>query len=562
MHDQDEARRIKEALKEWERGVLRPVMERSPERQEDFRTGSGREVQRLYTLLDLEGKDYLRDINFPGGYPFTRGVHPTGYRGRLWTRRQVTGFATPEETNRRLRYLLAEGQTGLNLVFDLPTHNHLDSDDPACEGEVGRDGVPIDTLRDMEVVLEGIDIGSISTSLITAGAAVMAMFLALAEKRNIAFHRLRGTLQNDIVSLYYTVNASLFPLPFGFRMCTDVIEFCVKNIPRWNPISFVGYQIRETGSTAAQEIAFTLASAVESAKALAARGLDVDDFAPRFSFFFSADNDFFEEICKYRAARRLWARTMRERFGAKNPLSWLLRYHVQTAGSSLTAQQPINNVIRTTIQALAAVLGGAHSLHTNSMDEAYALPSEQAVRTALRTQQIIACESGVTNTVDPLGGSFFVEKLTDALEEEAVGILTEIEKRGGMVKAVTEGWVRRQIEDAACRHGREVEEGKRLIVGQNCFQTEEDELPLELLEIDPAHEQHQRQSLEAVRKTRDEKKVEQALQELGKAVQGNENLMPFFIEAARAYATIGEINRACQGRQAGEIPQSYSGGKG
>jgi methylmalonyl-CoA mutase N-terminal domain/subunit len=545
LYSRDETARINRAMREWEKEILEPVVKRRPERQEQFSTLSGRKVNRLYTPLDVAGKDYLKDLNFPGGYPFTRGVQPTGYRGQLWTRRQVAGFATPEETNRRLRYLLAEGQTGLNLVCDLPTHHQMDSDEPACEGEVGRDGVPLDTLRDMEVVLEGIDIASISTSLITGGAAVMAMFLALAQKRNTPFNLLRGTLQNDVLSLYYTVNIPCFPLSLSFRLSTDVIEYCVQNLPLWNPISFVGYQIRETGSSSAQEIAFTLASAIAYTKALIQRGLEVDDFAPRFSFFFNAHSDFFEEICKYRAARRLWARIMRERFGAQNPHSWLLRYHVQTAGSSLTAQQPINNVIRTTLQALAAVLGGAHSLHTNSMDEAYSLPSEQAVRTALRIQQVIAYESGVTNTVDPLGGSFFVEKLTDELEEEAVEILNEIESRGGMVKVVEEGWVRGQIEDTAYRYNRELEEGDRLVVGINCCQVEEDEVPLEIFSVDPAHEEHQKRSLEEVRKVRNAREVEEALGAIRREVRGNKNLMPFLLVAAQAYASIGEIREAC-----------------
>ena len=545
MESRDETERISRAMQEWEKEIVGPVVKRWPERQEEFSTLSGKKVNRLYTPLDVAGKDYLEDLNFPGGYPFTRGVQPTGYRGRLWTRRQVTGFATPEETNRRLRYLLAEGQTGLNLVCDLPTHHQMDSDDPACEGEVGRDGVPLDTLRDMEVVLEGIDITSISTSLITGGAAVMAMFLALAQKRNTSFHDLRGTLQNDVVSLYYTVNIPCFPLSLGFRLSTDVIEYSVQHLPHWNPISFVGYQIREAGSTSAQEIAFTLASAIAYTEALMERGLAVDDFAPRFSFFFNAHNDFFEEICKYRAARRLWARIMRERFGAQNPLSWLLRYHVQTAGSSLTAQQPINNVIRTTLQALAAILGGAHSLHTNSMDEAYSLPSEQAVRTALRIQQVIAYESGVTNTVDPLGGSFFVEKLTDELEEETREILKEIEDRGGMVRAVEEGWVRKQIEDASYRYNRELEECDRLVVGVNCCQVEDDEVPLEIFSVDPAHEEHQKRSLDEVRKRRDAGKVKEALGKISREVRGDKNLMPFLIEAAHSYASIGEMREAC-----------------
>jgi len=532
---------IREAIKEWEKGPLKFVLDKWSERQESFTTPSGREIKRLYTPLDIENKDYHKDIGFPGGYPFTRGVLPTGYRGKLWTRRQVSGFATPEETNKRLKYLNKEGQTGINLVFDLPTHYHYDSDNPASEGEVGKDGVPIDSLRDMEVLFDGIDIAAGSTSLITGGAAVFSMYLALAENRNIPICDLKGTLQNDIVSYCYTASSRRMDLPTMFAISVDVIDYCIRNMPRWNPISFVGYQIREKGSTAAQEIAFTLGSAVEYVNALVERGLAADEFAPRFSFFFNAHNDFFEEICKYRAARRLWARLMRDRYGAQNPLSWLLRYHVQTAGSSLTAQQPINNVIRTTIQALAAALGGTHSLHTNSMDEAYALPSEDAVRTALRTQQIIAFESGVTNTVDPLGGSFFVEKLTDELEEEATKIMQEIEDMGGMVRAVSSGWVSKQIEDIAYINKKEIDEGKRLIVGVNCFRVEEDELPIEILKIDSSHEERQKQNLARVREQRDGKKVEGALEKLTRAAESGENIVPPTVAAASVYATIEEI---------------------
>jgi methylmalonyl-CoA mutase N-terminal domain/subunit len=545
MFGKKEIEEISKEKEAWEKNVLRPVLEKWPERSDESKTLSGLEVSRLYTPLDLAEKDYIKDINFPGGYPFTRGVMPTGYRGKLWTRRQVTGFATPEETNKRLKYLKQEGQTGINLVFDLPTHNHYDSDNPICEGEVGRDGVPVDTLRDMEVLFDGIDIGSTSTSIITGGAAVMAMFLALANKRGIPLKDLRGTLQNDLVSAKYTVNFTRFLLPVGFRLSVDVIEYCIKNMPRWNPVSFIGYQIREMGSTASQEIAFTLASAVEYTRALTERGLEIDDFAPRFSFFFNAHNDFFEEICKYRAARRLWARLARERFGAKNPLSWLLRYHVQTAGCSLTAQQPLNNIIRTTIQALAAVLGGANSLHTNSMDEAYALPSEAAVRTALRTQEIIAFESGVTNSVDPLGGSFLVEKLTDELEEEALTILQKVDDQGGMVRAVSNGWVQKEIGDAAYSYKRSIEEGKRIIVGVNSFEVEEDVLPMELLKLDASHEQMQKKNLREVRERRDNLKVKEALEKVRSAFQSGENVMPSYIEAAEAYATIEEITEVC-----------------
>ena len=553
MYDKEELMKIRQEKEDWECGPLQLVLEKWQERQEKFETLSGKPVHRLYTPLDVADKNYLKEINFPGGYPFTRGVVPTGYRGKLWTRRQVTGFATPEETNKRLKYLQKEGQTGLNLVFDLPTHFHLDSDNPACEGEVGRDGVPVDTLRDMEVIFDGIDIASNSTSLITGGPAVLSMYLALANKRSVPISLLQGTVQNDIVSAYYTVNIRRFSLAAIFHFSVDVIEYCIKHIPRWNPISFIGYQIREMGCTATQEIAFTLGSAVAYTEAHIARGLNIDDFAPRFSFFFNAHNDLFEEICKYRAARRLWARLMRERFGAKNPLSWLLRYHVQTAGSSLTAQQPLNNVIRTTIQALAAVLGGTLSLHTNSMDEAYALPSEAAVRTALRIQQIIAYESGVTHTVDPLGGSFFVERLTDELEEEAMEILDKIADKGGMVQAVTEGWVQKQIQDASYAYKKEIEDGERLVVGVNAFEVEEDELPIEILKIDPSHEERQKHNLAQVRERRDDKKVKEALEKLNNAGRMGENIMPSFIEAAGQYATIEEMMDACMEENAKSV---------
>lgn len=547
MYAGEEIEKISKEKEKWEKGPLKLVLDKWGEEKRSFETLSGKEVKRLYTPLDISNKEYLEEINFPGSYPFTRGVLPTGYRGKLWTRRQVTGFATPEETNKRLKYLQKEGQTGLNIVFDLPTHNQLDSDNPLCEGEVGKDGVPVDTLRDVEVIFDGIDIGSISTSIITGGPAVMSMFLALAQKRNIPFNVLRGTLQNDAVSLYYTVNFRRLPLQTLYKLTVDVVEYCVKEMPHWNPISFIGYQIREKGSTAAQEIAFTFGSAVEYANALIARGLNVDDFAPRFSFFFNAHNDFFEEVCKYRAARRLWARIMKDRFGAENPLSWLLRYHVQTAGCSLTAQQPMNNIIRTTIQALAAVLGGTHSLHTNSMDEAYALPSETAVRVALRTQQIIAHESGVTHTVDPLGGSYFIEKLTDDLEEEARSIIEKIDDQGGMLQAVSEGWVQKQIQDASYAYKKDIEEKKRLIVGVNCFEVEKDELPIEILKIDPSYEELQKKNLVKVREQRDEKMVKDSLDRLHEAAATGENVFPYFIDASHTYASIEEMMKACTG---------------
>lgn len=543
MFTGDELEKVRRQREEWENLALGPVMERWPERKERFETMSGMPLERVYTPEDIADKSYEEDISFPGWYPFTRGVHPTGYRGRLWTRRQVTGFATPEETNRRLKYLLQEGETGLNIVFDLPTHSMLDSDNPLCEGEVGRDGVPVDTLRDMEVIFEGIDISEVSTSLITAGPYIMSMYIALAEERGLRIADLRGTLQNDMMSLYYTVNADNFALKDALRFATDAIEYCRQNMPHWNPISFVGYQIREMGSTAAQEIAFTLASAVSCSKDLLERGLEVDDFAPSFSFFFNAHNDLFEEICKFRAARRLWATIMREDFGAKEPMSWLCRFHVQTAGCSLTAQQPVNNVVRTTIQALAAVLGGANSLHTNSMDEAFALPSEGAVRTALRTQQIVAYESGATNVVDPLGGSYYIERLTDQLEERARDIMREIDELGGMAEAVSRGWVQKEIAQAAAEYQEKVRSGETVVVGVNEF-TGGEETPIEILRIDPAFEEYQKETLKDVRGKRDSKAVRASLDSMKKAVESGVNIMPACIEAAKSYASIEEMGNA------------------
>jgi len=540
MFKKEVIEKIRKTRKEWEEKVLKLIMERWPERKEEFRNLSGKPIKRVYTPEDIPDKDYVEDIGFPGWYPFTRGVQPTGYRGRLWTRRLITGYATPEETNNRLKFLIEQGQTGLNIIFDNPTSNMLDSDNPACEGEVGRDGVPMDTMRDMEAVMDGIDMTKVSTSIITGGPYIVAMYIALAKKRGVPLNELRGTLQNDMLSLFYTVNSIVFPLPFVFKISTDVVEYCRKNMSRWNPISFVGYQIREAGCTAAQEIAFAQASAIAYSRELVSRGMDIDDFASRLSFMFSCHNAFFEEIAKLRAARRLWARVMKEEFGAKNPLSWLLRFHVQTAGSSLTAQQPINNVIRTTLQGLAAVLGGTNSLHTNSMDEAYALPSEYAARTALRTQQIIAYESGVADTVDPLGGSYYVEKMTDDIEEEAREILNKIDQMGGMITALKHGWVQREIVRASNSYHKKIKSGELTVVGVNKFAGGEEQ-PIEILRIDPAHEEHQKKKLAEVRANRDPVALERALTKVKEASASGENIMPATIEAAGAYATLEEM---------------------
>ncbi|NPV60292.1 MAG: methylmalonyl-CoA mutase [Actinobacteria bacterium] len=547
MFKEEELDAIRRTREEWELTVLGPIMEKWPERKGEFRTQSGHPVKRVYTPEDIAGKSYVEDISFPGWYPFTRGVFPTGYRANLWTRRLITGLATPEETNKRLKFLIEQGQTGLNIIYDNPTTNLLDSDNPLCEGEVGRDGVPTCTLRDMEVVMDGIDMRKVSTSIIHSGPFILSMYLALAEKRGIPFDQLRGTLQNDVLSQYYTVNMSVVSLRDGFRLSADVVEYCRKHVPRWNPISFVGYQIREAGSTAAQEIAFAIGSAIGYTEELMGRGMDVDDFAPRLSFMFNCHNDFFEEICKLRAARRLWARIMRERFGAKNPLSWLLRFHVQTAGSSLTAQQPINNVIRTTIQAMAAVLGGTNSLHTNSMDECYCLPSEYAARTALRTQQIIAYESGVANTVDPLAGSYFVEKLTDDIEAEAEDILRQIDGMGGMVAALEAGWVQREVVKASNEYHRKLKSGEITVVGVNMFQDSEDEeVPIEILRIDPAQERHQVEMLRQVKERRDKEALRRALERMKEDAAAHCNIVPSCMEAVKAYATLEDMRNALQ----------------
>jgi methylmalonyl-CoA mutase N-terminal domain/subunit len=542
MLNKEKLDEIREGQGKWEETTLRKALNRFPERRKSFITTSSAPVERLYTPLDIADLDYERDLGFPGQYPFTRGVHPTMYRGRLWTMRMFAGFGTAEETNARYKYLLEHGETGLSVAFDMPTLYGYDTDDPQAEGEFGKCGVAVSSLADMELLFDDIPVDEITTSMTinSPAAVVWAMYIAAAEKRGIPMEVLGGTIQNDILKEYIAQKEFIFPPKPSMRLVVDTFEFGTKHLPKWNTISISGYHIREAGATAAQELAFTLADGFEYVKWGIERGLDVDEFAPRLSFFFNAHNDFFEEVAKFRAARRIWAREMRETFGAKNPRSWWMRFHTQTAGCSLTAQQPENNIVRTAIQALAAVLGGTQSLHTNSMDEALALPSETAVRIALRTQQIIAHESGVANTVDPLAGSYFVEALTNRMEEEAYEYFRKIESLGGMLGAIERGFPQREIAESAYRYQREIDTGQRTIVGVNDYLSEEP-LTIPLLEIDREGERRQIERLKRVRRERDNRVVRERLAALERAARGSENLMPYILDAVREYATLGEI---------------------
>ena len=538
MRDIDELRKATES---WRSSVERSLAGR-PEREAAFETGSGSPVERLYTPLDLEERRYMADQGLPGEYPFTRGVQPTMYRGRLWTMRQYAGFGSAEESNRRYKYLIEQGQTGLSVAFDLPTQIGYDSDHPLAEGEVGKVGVAVDSLADMEALFEGIPLDKVSTSMtINAPAAVLlAMYVAAAEKQGLSSEKLEGTIQNDILKEYAARGTYIFPPGPSMRLVTDVFAYCAKAVPNWNAISISGYHIREAGSTASQEVAFTLADGIAYVEAAVKAGLGVDELGPRLSFFFNAHNDLFEEVAKFRAARRMWARIMKERFGAESPKSQMLRFHAQTAGSALTAQQPDNNVARVTIQALAAVLGGAQSLHTNSRDEALALPAEDSVRIALRTQQVIAYESGAALTADPLGGSYYVESLTNRIEREALEYLRRIDEMGGAVAAIERGYVQREIQDAAYAHQKAVEAGSRVVVGLNKFRVEEGP-PRGLLKVDPAVGERQAAALRELRARRDSSRVADALRGIDSAARGSDNLMPPILEAVRAYATLGEI---------------------
>ncbi len=534
---------LSRAKQKWEQTTLHKVLQRFPERKEQFTTNSWLPVDRLYLPRPMSEAEYVQRIGFPGEYPFTRGVQPTMYRGRFWTMRQYAGFGTAEESNKRYKYLLSQGQTGLSVAFDLPTQIGYDSDDPHSLGEVGKVGVAIDSLEDMETLFDGIPLDKVSTSMtINAPAAVLlAFYIALAEKQGVPKDKLRGTIQNDILKEYIARGTYIFPPKPSLRLITNIFEYCSKEVPQWNTISISGYHIREAGSTAVQEIAFTLADGIEYVQAAINAGLNVDQFAGRLSFFFNAHNDLLEEVAKFRAARRIWAKIMKDKFAAKKERSWMMRFHTQTGGSTLTAQQPDNNIVRVTIQALSAVLGGTQSLHTNSKDEALGLPTEDSVRIALRTQQIVAYESGVTSTVDPLAGSYYIEHLTDTIEEEVWKYLQKIESMGGMVAAIEKGYVQKEIQDAAYRYQKEVEAGERVVVGVNKF-TIEEEPPGEILRVNPELRKIQSQKLKRLREKRDKQKVEQALEALRLAARDEfKNLMPFILEAARSYATLGEI---------------------
>jgi methylmalonyl-CoA mutase N-terminal domain/subunit len=527
----------------WRATARAKALASTPERRERFVTSSGIEIADLYTPADVAGLDEARDLGRPGEYPFTRGVQPTMYRGRFWTMRQYAGFATAAETNERFRYLLAQGQTGLSVAFDLPTQMGYDSDAPEAEGEVGRVGVPICSLADMESLFAGIPLGTVSTSMtINATAAVLlALYVTAAENQGVPRAQVAGTIQNDILKEYIARGTYIFPPRPSMRLVTDIFEFSARELPRWNTISISGYHMREAGATAAQELAFTMADAIAYVDAAIARGLDVDAFAGRLSFFFAAWSELFEEVAKFRAARRIWARLMRDRFAARDPRSMICRFHVQTAGSSLTAQSIDNNVVRTTVQALAAVLGGAQSLHTNSRDEALALPTEEAARLALRTQQILAHEAGVTETPDPLAGSFYVETLTDQLEAAARELLEEIEALGGTLAAIEAGFQQRQIQESSYQVQRAIEDGSQVVVGVNRFQDEGHRTP-PLQRIDPDGERRQVEGLRRVRAERDPAAWDAALRRVGECARGDENIMPSLIEAVRAYATVGEIS--------------------
>jgi len=527
---------------EWVKNVLEPALKRFPERQPKFSFTSGNEIQPLYTSEDLEGIDPEEFLGYPGEYPFARGIQPTMYRGRLWTMRQYSGFASAEESNRRYRYLLEQGQTGLSIAFDLPTQIGYDSDHPLARGEVGKVGVPIDTLRDIEVLFQGIPLDKVSTSMtINATAPILlAMYIALARRQGVDPSQLGGTIQNDILKEYIARGTYIFPPHPSLRLTTDIFEYCGQHLPRWNTISISGYHIREAGSTAAQEIAFTLADGIAYVRAAIDRGLDVDDFAGRLSFFFDAHNNLFEEVAKFRAARILWAKIMKERFGARQLRSCMLRFHTQTAGCSLTAQQPFNNIVRVAVQALAAVLGGTQSLHTNSYDEAYATPSEEAVTTALRTQQVLAYESGVADSADPLGGSWMVECLTKNLEEAAEQYIDKIDSLGGALAAIEKGFQQREIQESSYRYQRDIEEERQGIVGVNKFVTHYAGIK-GLVRVNPEEARKQVERLNEVKRERNSKEVAESLENLKRVARSSENTMPAIIRCVEAYATVGEI---------------------
>jgi methylmalonyl-CoA mutase N-terminal domain/subunit len=527
----------------WESETLKPVLESHPERKKNFENVSLEKVERLYTPADIANLDFSDDIGFPGEFPYTRGIHPTGYRGKLWTMRQFAGFSTPEQTNARFKYLLEQGQTGLSVAYDLPTLMGYDADSPLSEGEVGKCGVAVSSLADMEVLFDGIPLEQVTVSqTINAPASVLlAMYLVVAEKQRADWKKISGTLQNDILKEYIAQKEWIYPIRPAMKLVIDTFEFCTTEVPRYNPVSVSGYHIREAGATAIQELAFTLRDGLEYVEWGVKAGLDIDKFVPRISFFFNAHNDFFEEVAKYRAARRIWAREMRERFGSTNERTLKLRFHTQTAGVSLTVQQPLNNIVRVAIQALAGVLGGTQSLHTDAYDEALALPTDRAALIALRTQQIIAEETGVANTIDPLGGSYFVESLTEKMEERTLDYFRKIDSMGGMVAAIEKGFPQREIQDSAYQYQKAVERGDQVIVGVNKYGMEDEPGEVPILVIDESVRDHQVERLQQTRDRRDAGAVANALEKLRRAAQKSENTMPATIEAVRAYATLGEI---------------------
>jgi methylmalonyl-CoA mutase N-terminal domain/subunit len=543
MFDKQKLTDIQKEKEKWRKTSLPKWIYNHPERKNDFHTTSGIPIKRLYTPEDMETLDYLKDSGFPGEFPFTRGVHATMYRGRLWTMRMFSGYGTARQTNQRFKYLLKEGETGLSIAFDYPTIMGYDSDSPIAQGEVGICGVAVSSLKDFETLFNGIPLDKVTTSMTINGPAAMllAMYIAIGDQQGVPREKLGGTTQNDLLKEFYAQKLCIFPPKPSVKLVTDIVEYCTKHLPRWNPISISGYHIREAGSNAVQELAFTLYDGIAYVEAAMKRGLKVDDFAPRLSFFFASHNDFLEEIAKFRAARRLWAKIMKERFKAKKLRSMWMRMHVQTSGCTLTAQQPINNLLRVAFQSLSAVLGGTQSLHTNSFDEALALPSEEAVRTALRTQQIIAHETSVTNTVDPLAGSYCIEALTNEMEEKAMAYIDKIDSMGGIIPAIEKGFLQKEIADSAYKYQKEIEKKERIIVGINDYAVEEDWVPVKLLRIHSKVEKEQVANLQKMKKERNNKKVKAVLDKLHDDADHDENLMPTIIEAVKAYATLGEI---------------------
>jgi methylmalonyl-CoA mutase N-terminal domain/subunit len=543
MSDEKRIYQLKKEHERWEKTTLPNWTKQSKERKSDFKNTSNIPIKLLYTPEDIKSTDYIRDIGFPGEYPFLRGVHATMYRGRLWTMRQFSGFGTAKQTNQRFKYLLKEGETGLSIAFDYPTILGYDSDHPMAEGEVGICGVAVASLKDMEVLLNGIPLDKVTTSMTINGPASMllAMYIAVGDKQGVSREKLGGTMQNDNLKEYFAQKLCIYPPRPAVKLTTDIIEYCTRHLPRWNPISISGYHIREAGSSAVQELAFTIYDGISYVESTMNRGLKVDDFAQRLSFFFAAHNDFFEEIAKFRAARRIWAKLMKERFHVKNPRSMWMRMHIQTSGCTLTAQQPLNNITRTTIQALSAALGGTQSLHTNSFDEALALPSEEAVRVALRTQQIVAHESGATDTIDPLAGSYYVEALTNEMEKVTFDYIRKVDEMGGAIVAIEKGFFQKEIADSAYKYQKEIEEMKRVVVGVNDFKNEKEGLPIELLRVDREAEKTQTAALSKLKRERNKKKVEAALDNLRHAAEKDENLMPTIIDAVKVYSTLGEI---------------------